>query len=304
MIRFPTALAACRAPVFRAGGTDLMERLGHVGESEIVDLRDVAGLSEIADLPQGLHIGARVTVAAVARDNRVTTGWSLLAKAAGALATPEIRAVATVGGNLAQHTRCSYYRHPDFLCLKRGGDACFARTGDAVLHAYFDRSPCVSVHASTLAVALLCYDTVVEVATISQEGNVSYTLRSMLEVLGDGTQASAHNGLGLGELITSLVLPPSIAERCAYERVISRARAEWPLVEVGVCLRTEGARVAVGGVAGVPLRLPMVEAAVDAGDTPEQAAALAVSGASPLAATAYKGTLLVAAVRSALEAAW
>jgi xanthine dehydrogenase YagS FAD-binding subunit len=298
MIQYPRSVEGVGAGVIRAGGTDLVERGRHGGLGVVLDIRDIPGLDRI-DVEGGLKIGARVTIADVAGDPRVVAGWSGIAKAAGALATPEIRAAATLGGNLAQHTRCWYYRHPLFACLKKGGSACHAREGDHLYHAVFDRSACASVHASTMACALLTYDTTVEVARGGERG-----LRLLEEVLGDGADPRSHNGLAPGELLTRVdVAAAGPGEKTAYFRAISRARAEWPLVEVSVRQASSGWRIAVGGVASVPMRLPQVEAALDAGEPILQAIARSTAGSRPLPGNAYKVTLLPRALRAALEIA-
>lgn len=301
MIRLPTRIEDVGAAQLRAGGTDLMERR-HAGlaPGDVTDLRDLPGLDRVErDATGGCALGARLTLARLAADPQVAAGWSGVTRAAGALATPEIRAVATLGGNLAQHTRCWYYRHPAYTCLKKGGGTCYAREGDHAFHAVFDLSACVSVHASTMACALLTYDALVEVVP-GRDG----AMRLIPELLGDGRDPRRHHALADGELIVRVHLPPATAgEKTAYWRAISRARAEWPLVEASVRLASDGARVAVGGVAGVPLRLTAVEQALDAGEPFDRAAARATEGARPLPHNAYKVPLLAATVRTTLEMA-
>lgn len=309
MIRLPTTVEACADPrggTFRAGGTDVMERRrSGISTGPITDLRDVPELNLIdVDTPGATSrtaaIGARVRIGTIAAHADLRAGWPGLTRAAGALATPEIRAVGTLGGNLAQHTRCWYYRHPDFACLKKGGGTCYAHDGDNAGHAIFATSPCVSVHASTLACALLAYDAIIE--TYCGGSTQPWALRTIDELLGDGGNPTRHNALGPGELITRVHLPASIpGERAAYQRATSRARAEWPLVEVVVRQTSAGARIAVGAVAAVPLRLRAVEAALDAGEPMETAARHATDGATSLSGNAYKLTLLPALLRSAWE---
>lgn len=310
MIRFPTTIETITGEgTLRSGGTDLMERRHtRVSTGAITDLRDLPGLNTIMITPGAAgaspgstaSIGAKVRISTVAAHDVLRAGWPGLTRAAGGLATPEIRAVGTIGGNLAQHTRCWYYRHPDFTCLKKGGGTCYAHDGDNAGHAIFQTSPCVSVHASTLACALLAYDAIVEVHTPNPDH--PWALRTVEELLGDGRDPTRHNALGPGELITQIHLPPSIAgERAAYQRATSRARAEWPLLEVVVRATSEGTRVAVGAVAAVPLRLRAVEAALDAGEPIAQAAQRATSGATALSGNAYKLPLLPALLQSAWE---
>ena len=184
-----------------------------------------------------------------------------LAAAAGGLATPQIRHLATVGGNLAQRSRCWYFRNPHFDCFKKGGSDCPSRTGNHLYGVAFDLGPCVAPHPSTLAAALLAYD-----ATVATSKRSSL---SILQLLGEGKNASSDHALQPGEVIKSIQLPPALAgERAFYKRAISRTYAEWPLVELVVRAVVSGGKfeavyVAAGGIAPVPLRLDAVERAVD-----------------------------------------
>jgi xanthine dehydrogenase YagS FAD-binding subunit len=200
-----------------------------------------------------------------------------------------------------QHTRCTYYRNPAFSCLKSGGTGCPARDGLVQNGVADDRGPCVAPHPSSIGMALLAYD-----ATVEVDG----ATRSLDAVFGDG---SAHHGLGDGEVLTAVVLPPpTTGERAAYERATSRRFAEWPLVEaVARIVVTDGrivaAGVGAGGVAPVPLRLAAVEELL-VGRPPEPAvlaaaAEAATDGFHPLEQTAYKLPLLRATVLDALERA-
>ena len=313
MIRFPTRLEDCTGGSFRAGATDLAERRRHgLPAGPLVDLRDVPGLDAVATPGDGtLVLGAKLTLQAIADDAAVRGGWMGVARAAGALATPEIRAVATLGGSLAQEVRCWYYRHPDFHCLRKGGSECLNRSGDNSFHAStFDLSPCLAVHPSTMACALLTYDAVVE----TWRPGAGPQLSPLAALLGDGRSLRTLL-LGPGELVTKLHLPaPAAGEKSAYWRAISRARAEWPVVECSVRLGPGGAKVALGGVAPVPFRVPAVEAALDAGQSPAQAAARVLEGVSfapgeapvlpkPLPLTRLAYDLLVPTIVHTLEMA-
>lgn len=304
--RFPTTLADAAAVANaepRAGGTDFMERheLGLTAPT-LVDLRDVEGLDQIElDAHGGARIGSKVTIARIAADPRIRTHYPALALAAGALATPEIRAIATLGGGLLQRSRCWYYRRPEHRCLKQGGSECPARSGDHLFHVCFDLGPCVAPHPSTLGMALLGHD-----ATIGVAGGPD---RSIAELYGDGSSPLDHQ-LRSGELLAEVRLPaPVVGERGGYRRVIARARAEWPLIEVSTRLvihddRVTLARVTLGGVAPIPLRLPEVEVALLGGpandDAFERAAARSTERCNPLPMTGYKVSMLPAAVFDAL----
>jgi xanthine dehydrogenase YagS FAD-binding subunit len=292
---------------YRAGGTDLQQRLrSGVSTGPPIDLGSLPGLDRVDwDKTGAARIGALVPIAALASDPRLAAAYPGLAYAAGALATPQIRAVATLGGNLLQRSRCWYYRHPAISCLKKGGDDCPARGGNHLLGVCFDRGPCVAPHPSTLGMALLTYEAQAEVAGGSD--------RLVAALYGDGSDGRHDHQLGGREILTGVLMPPPLkGERAAYFRATSRALAEWPLVEAVVRLVVIGdtiefARVAVGGVAPIPLRLERVEEALT--DMPvspkvlEQAASLAAADATPLPMTGYKVDLLPATVSETLRRA-
>jgi len=311
MIHFPTTPAEAAAlvtpgSVVRAGSTDLHERRRlRIANGSIVDLRDVAGLDAIDVGATHLRIGAKVTVAQLGEHPEVRRVLPGLAMAACGLATPEIRAVATVGGNLLQHPRCWYYRHPTAPCLRKGNHQCSARAGDHRYHACFEQGGCVAVHASTLAAVMLAHDAEVEI-----EGAPD---RTLAELIGTGWTPAEPAPLEPGSILTSVSVPrPQRPERAAYVRAIARARAEWPLVEAYARLRIDGekianARVVVGAVANTPMRLRDVEAALVGADaTPETLAVAskqASRGASPLPMTEYKVPLVEDTVQEVLERA-
>jgi xanthine dehydrogenase YagS FAD-binding subunit len=322
----PAASGASAVPELRAGGTDLTERRrSGVSSGPVVDIERHPDLYRVdwrAD--GGVTIGALTTIARLAEDPRLGAAYPGLAAAAGGLATPQIRRVGTLGGNLLQRTRCWYYRHPSTSCLKKGGTECPARTGNHLYGVLFDLGPCVAPHPSTLGAALLAYDAVV--STDAREAV------AVADVFGDGSDGTRDHRLAPGELLTAVRLPaPAAGERAAYFRAISRTYAEWPLAEAvcrlvmargpdggdaGDAGDAEGdgpggvvtfAAVAVGGVAPVPLRLPAVEQALLGQPltpaTVAAASALAADGADPLPMTGYKAALLVGTVAETLERA-
>jgi xanthine dehydrogenase YagS FAD-binding subunit len=309
VVQFPEALddvEKCTG-TFRAGGTDLTDlRRRGLHDGPVVDLSRMPELREIERTREGgLRIGALVTVAELATDERVIIGYPGLAQAAAGLATPQIRARATVGGNLLQDVRCWYFRTPEFVCAKKGGDACFARTGDHLYHSIFDLGPCIAPHPSTLACALLAFGAMVEVHDDDE-------LRTVRAVVGNGKNPTQSHTLKAGELLAAIELPPPVVgERSAYFRAITRSRSEWPLAEVVVRLEQDDAGVVVrsqvtaGGVANVPIPLkPVMKALTGSGpDGFEAAAATAAAGARPFEMNQYKTAVLAGAVLEALERA-
>ena len=285
-----------QTPEFRAAGTDLSERRrSGVSRGPLVD---VTALPDMVDIEWGAdgaaRIGALTTVAEIASDARIAHAYPGLAAAAGGLATPQIRHIATLGGNLAQRSRCWYFRNPHIACLKKGGPICPARDGNHLYGAAFDLGPCVAPHPSTMAAALLAYDAAI---TTSLRQNLT-----VAHLLGDGTNGSVDNALKAGETIRGIQLPsPVPEERAIYKRAISRTHAEWPLVElVARAVVSAGqvtfVRVAAGGIAPVPLRLSAVESAMNGATatmaTVTRAAEQSTVGAKPLPMTRYKLVLL------------
>jgi xanthine dehydrogenase YagS FAD-binding subunit len=300
-----SANASAPSAEFRAAGTDLSERRrSGVSHGPLIDIKtspDAIGMNWGAD--GALRIGAFTTIAAIAADERIMEAYPGLAASALGLATPQIRHLATLGGNLAQRSRCWYFRNPDIACLKKGGADCPARAGNHLYSVAFDLGPCVAPHPSTMAAALLAHD-----ATVTTDQRRELTIG---DVLGDGSNGTADNILASGEMIRAVQLPPPVTgERALYKRAISRSHAEWPLVEV--CARavvSAGAfqfiRLTAGGIAPVPLRLSASEAVLQGKPaTPANianAAKQATAGARPLPMTGYKLDLLSGAVHDLLE---
>jgi xanthine dehydrogenase YagS FAD-binding subunit len=287
----------------RAGGTDLSERRrSGVCTGPIADIGYRPDLLRIERTADGsTRIGALVPIATVAGLGAHYPG---LAAAAGGLATPQIRRVGTIGGNLLQRNRCWYYRNPASGCFKKGGAHCPARTGNHRYHVLFDLGPCVAPHPSTLGAALLAYGAGVE---------TDRRALAVGEVFGDGRDGTRDHLLAPGELLTHVTLPPPVpGERAAYFRAISRTYAEWPLVEAVVRLSVHdglitSAAVAVGGVAPVPLRLPAAEAVLTGQPVSAEvfaaAGSAATEGANPLPQTGFKRTLLTGTVMETLHRA-
>ena len=289
--------------VYRAGGTDLQERLRTTGATpHVLDLTGVPGFAAVERTDAGTRLGAGVTVATVARD--LAADYPALALTAAGLATPQVRAAATIGGNLLQRTRCWYFRHPHTSCFKSGGDGCPARDGRHLYGVAFDTAPCVHPHPSSLAMALLTYAATID--TTQRDG------LGVGDVLGDGSDPSRDHLLADDEVLTRVTLPPPApGEQAAYFRSISRFEAEWPLVEAVVRVVRDdtgtvaSCGVAIGGVAPVPLRLGAVEELITGStlddDVLAEAAHLATEGASPLPETGYKVQLVEATVLEVLE---
>ncbi|MFZ0602925.1 MAG: FAD binding domain-containing protein, partial [Roseiarcus sp.] len=176
-----TIVADARAAEFRASGTDLSERRrSGVSRGPLIDIAPTPEMMGIAwDATGAARVGALTTIATIAANARLGAAYPGLAAAAGDLATPQIRHVATLGGNLAQRSRCWYFRNPHIDCLKKGGSACPARDGNHLYGVAFDLGPCVAPHPSTMAMALLDYD-----AKVTTSHRQALTIE---QLLGDGS---------------------------------------------------------------------------------------------------------------------
>ena len=174
------------APEFRAAGTDLSERRRTgVSKGPVIDLVLPGDDGIIWGDDGAATIGAFATIATIAADKRIKDGYPGVAATALGLATPQIRHLATLGGNLAQRSRCWYFRNPHIACLKKGGSDCPARTGNHLYSVAFDLGPCVAPHPSSMATALLAYDA--KVTTDRRKG------LSIGELLGDGSNGRADH---------------------------------------------------------------------------------------------------------------
>jgi xanthine dehydrogenase YagS FAD-binding subunit len=227
-----------------AGGTDLLPRRtrGLDAPAPLVDLRGL-GLDGIDPAGGGLRIGATARLADLARDTRVAEGYAALSDAARLAASPQLREMGTVAGNLCQHVRCWYYRHPDLTCWLGGGDTCYAQIGDHRKHG-LEPGDCISVAPSDLAAALLALD-----------ARITTTARESLPLSELYRRATADDRstltLAPGELLTAVELPAPPAAS-AYRRAGERAAWSFALAGVAAARTGGGVRLAAIGVSNLP----------------------------------------------------
>jgi xanthine dehydrogenase YagS FAD-binding subunit len=260
-----TANAACR---FIAGGTNLLDLMKEDVErpARLVDINrlNLRAISETKN--GGLRIGALVTNADLAYDERVEKHYPLLSRAILAGASPQLRNMATTGGNLMQRTRCPYFYDTAATCNKREpGSGCAAITGFNRYHAILGASEhCIATHPSDMCVALSALDAVIHVTGPSAERAIPFDEFHRLP----GEKPHLDTNLGADELITAVELPAEgFALHHAYLKLRDRASYAFALVSVAAVLRLEGerileARVALGGVAHKPWRDRQVEEAL------------------------------------------
>jgi|Deesub1362B_J571_1020462.scaffolds.fasta_scaffold02818_2 xanthine dehydrogenase YagS FAD-binding subunit len=279
-----------------AGGTDVLGLLKDevVDAPAVVNLKSVTGLEGIRyEAGKGLRIGALTRVADIAEHGDIRRHYPVLAEAAEEVASPQLRNVGTLGGNLCQRPRCWYFRG-DFHCLRKGGDTCFAVNGENKYHCVIGGDPCFIVHPSDLAVALLALDARVRIFDGKRTKEISlsqFYVRPAEDV-------RRETALKPGEIVTEVWVPGGAdGARSGYLKVKQRGSWDFAIVSVAAVLHTENGRVksgkvAFGGVAPVPWEETPVNRALEGADGTEQAlqkiAAQALKEATPLEQNAYK----------------
>ena len=281
---------------FIAGGTDLLTlmKADLVAPVRLIDLKPLAQLRGIRRQPDGAtSMGALTTLADIERDSTIASAFPMLIQAIRDAATPQLRAMATIGGNLLQQYRCWYFRD-GLNCWLAGGDECYASNGQNQYHAIFRSGPCVAAYPSDLAPALIALDASVTIQ--SQAGERKLLVEDLLAAP-TNDRRMAHT-LGQGEIITRITIPaPSSATRGVYLKAMDRQAWSFALASVAARLTLEGdtvreARIVLGGVANTPWRTREAEAALIGqpitSELAAQAAALAVQDATPLTLNGYK----------------
>jgi xanthine dehydrogenase YagS FAD-binding subunit len=263
------------------GGTDLAGQVdrGIRTPALLVDLQDT-GLDGIDVRADGAEIGAGVTLADLA-GSPALAGYDAVVAAAAAAASPLLRAVGTVGGNLCQHTRCWYYRTPELTCWLGGGDTCYAQLGDHRKH-NLQAGDCISAHPSDLAPALAACGARVVVRSAGAERELP-----LLALYRRPTQDDRSLlALAPGELVTGVRLPAA-PDASAYVRAGERQAFSFPLVAVAASRRAEAVRLVAAGVANIPVELDPADPLVGLEGNPQ---------------TGWKRDLLEALVARALTA--
>ncbi len=295
--------------VWKAGGIDLLDHLKeHLLEPpRLVDLKSIPGMQEVTSEPGGsIRIGPLVTLAQVASQPGIRATHTALAQACGEAASPQIRNVATIGGNLLQRPRCWYYRLESYRCLKKGGDICFAVGGENRYHTIFGDGACNAPHPSNAAMGL----TALGASLVFQSNRGTRTVSAEQFFTIPGKEPRRENAKEPDEIFTAISLPAALGVRSTYASVREKAAFDWPLVSTAAALRVEGglvreARIILGAVATVPLRSAAAEQVLVGARlneaTIEAAANAAVTGAQPLSENGYKVELLKTLLRRTLR---
>ncbi len=291
------------------GGSDLLGMIKDdlASPDVLVNLRALAasdGLAAIVSGPAELRVGGLVTLTRLSAHPEVASRYRVLAEAAGSAATPQIRNVATLAGNLCQRSWCWYYRQ-NFPCYKHGGNRCFSRTGENQFNAIFGGGPSYIVHASDTAPALVALDARFRLVGPGGERVVPagefFTLPRV--------DVARENVLEPNEILADVTVPAASGLRSTYAKVLDREAWTHAVVSVALALQMDGDRirragVALGGVAPIPWRVVAVEELLAGqrvtNSLAAEAGGLAVDSARPLSRNRYKVPLVENLVRRTL----
>ena len=248
-----------QTPSVVGGGSDL---LGMVKEflikpDVLVNLKTIKGQDQVAPTPGGVNIGGLITLDTLGKHPLIRSQYTVLAEAAETVATPQIRNVGTLAGNVCQRPWCWYFRN-GFPCLKNGGDTCFSIVGDNRFHAIFGGGPSYIVHPSDTAPALVALDAKFRIVGPSGERIVPAADFFVLPQ----KDATKENVLAADEVLAGVQLAAAHAgRRSTYNKVLDREAWTHAIVSAAVVLDMDNeicrrARLVLGGVAPIPWRLP------------------------------------------------
>ncbi len=297
-----TALADGKSALI-AGGTDLLGTLKDnilpAYPSTLINIKTIPGLDYIKEEGGMLKIGAVTRLADIAAHPVVNRKYTALAQAASRVATPHVREMATIGGNITQLHRCWYFRKPEnrFYCYRKGGDTCFAMTGDNRYHSIFGMvNKCIAVNPSDTAPALIALNAkvVTDRRTVDAE--------NFFDVKNPGNTILAAD-----EIVKEIQVPePPAGAKSSFLKFAVRKSIDFPIVNCAVMVGDGTARICLNAVAPKPYRATKAEAVI-AGKpineaNAEAAGAAAVADARPLTATKYKVQIAKTLVKRALLA--
>lgn len=294
-----------------AGGTDLLTlmKADIASPTRLVDLKRIDELDDDIEVnEEGITLGALTTLAQIEHNALLREWCPVLPEAAAEAATPQLRNMATLAGNLLQRPRCWYFRNHHLDCWLKGGDTCPARDGENHHHALIDVSPCVAVHPSDLASALVALDASVHLT--GPNGTRTMTLTEFFAP--PVADRRSENTLDAAEIITAIHIPlPHADMQSTYLKAMDRKVWAFALAGVAATMHLEGGRVedvriVLTGVAPIPWRAREAErgliGAKPSEDQFRRAAEVALVGAQPLAHNGYKLPLASALIRRALAA--
>jgi len=292
---------------FLAGGNDLLGEMKEYIASPrlLVNVKDLPTTRDITVGSTSWMIGANVTISEIEAHAELKRVFPGLQQAAAEVGSPQIRNVATVGGNLAQHSRCWYYRHRDIQCLKRGGGTCYAREGENKYHSLFTGNPCISPVVSNLAIALAALDARIIVRRGKDE--VALTVPDFYAKAWDNPQA--HHSLGPTDLVLRVQIPDD-GRTSAYKQISEKASFDWALVSCAAAAKVDGSklskvRVVLGAVAPVPYQVQAAHEFLEGKELTDDVAThtseIILKDAVPLEDNGYKVPVAQALIRRILK---
>jgi xanthine dehydrogenase YagS FAD-binding subunit len=299
--------------VIKAGGIDLLERMknGTIQPSKLVNIRNISSLRGIHETENGLTIGALTTLAEISEHPQIRAQYQILSDACGHAATPNIRNMATVGGNLLQPVQCWYYRSAEFQCIRKGKQFCFAFGGLNQYHAIMDYGTCPAVAPSSAAVALLGLNGSIELIS-AKNGKRTVAIKDFY--IEPDANPTKFTVIESDELLTAVTIPkPAPGTRSAYQKYGEKESFDWAIADAGVVLEMDNvicrrAVITMGAASPVVRRSAEAEALL-AGKpiteaTARAAGKAAMTNVQPLSMNSYKVELFpVAIYRTILLAA-
>jgi xanthine dehydrogenase YagS FAD-binding subunit len=296
--------------IFKAGGIDLLDLMkeGLVNPSTIVSIRKIPGLNKIEYSDKdGLQIGANTTLAELESHPLIKDKYLALHLAVEHAGTPQLRSTATLGGNLAQRTRCWYFRSIDHDCYRKGSGTCYAQKGENEFHAVMGNETCASVHSSSLATALMAFNANIVIAGV--DGKKREVAMDKFFVHPE-TDSRTENILTAQELITAVKLPAVNANvKSYYIKQGARESHDWAIADVAVVTEMSGkkcksAEIVLGAAAPVPVKAAEASKLLIGNSLTESIAIAAgeasMKGATPLAGNAYKVPIFKTIVKRAI----
>ncbi|HSE20166.1 MAG TPA: xanthine dehydrogenase family protein subunit M [Pyrinomonadaceae bacterium] len=298
------------APRPIAGGQDLLTTMKDYTSrpTRLVNLKNLRGMNRLSLDSKGLTIGALITLTELEEHGGVRKVMPGLAEAAHSIATPQIRNLGTVGGNLCQRPRCWYFRLEEVNCLKKGGSECYAATGENKYNAIIGGGPSYIVHPSDLAPMLLAFGA--RVTVVGAGGKRVIPLDKFFTLPEQGN-IRRENVLQNDDIITEVFVPASpLTEKSTYLKFKERESLDFAMSSVAAAVQFDGskkvkdARLVLGGVAPIPWRVPAAEKFLIgkslSPDVLAEAGRIALAEAKPLEKNAYKVPLTKTLVRRAL----
>ena len=274
----------------------------------LIDLNGIEALRGIRSVDGGIEIGAATTLREIIRNDDINNQYSLLSQAVSRVASPQIRNVGTLGGNLIQDARCWYYRR-GLACYRAGGNLCYADSPEGMNreHALFNASRCVAVSPSDTATALVALDATMIAASVDGERRIA----AGDFFVGPDTHITRMTSLEPGEILTAVHIPGTWAgQRFYFEKVADRNVWDFALVSIAVAMKMNGdsiadSRFVCGGVACTPYRMRNVEQAAQgkslSAESGDAVAGLATEGAKPLNYNHFKMPVMENLVRHAMQ---